>query len=120
MMKRIIVSLLAVSVGSIGLFGMVGSSTAFQTQQVGANIAQGATVASKQLDLEATDKLPEDGSESSVAIPGLGVLGVLPKLDFGLELLYGDNPGAQSAVPEDDPVEDAEGLRIRGTFKHRF
>ena len=53
-----------------------------------------------------------------LVFPSLGVLGVLPKLDFGLELLYRENQ-PQVVVPEENN-EDAEGLRIKGTLKHRF
>src|SRR5919108_183448 len=38
-------------------------------------------------------KMPEmslgKGAGTEVRIPGIGTVGVLPKLDFGLELLYG-------------------------------
>lgn len=59
---------------------------------------------------------PEAGTE--IRIPGLGKLGVLPKMDFGLELLYGaaeNQPTGQpdAAKPEDD-------LMVRGSVKHRF
>jgi hypothetical protein len=58
----------------------------------------------------------ETGTE--IRIPGLGKLGVLPKMDFGLELLYGaaENQAAgqsEAAKPEDD-------LMVRGSVKHRF
>lgn len=55
-------------------------------------------------------------SGTEVRIPGIGSVGVLPKLDFGLELLYGANES--QGVPEEksDPSE----LQIRGTLKHRF
>lgn len=48
-------------------------------------------------------------------IPGLGEKGVLPKLNFGLELLY----SAQDADPaiEDQPADD---VTIKGTLRHKF
>lgn len=58
----------------------------------------------------------ERGTE--VSIPGLGKLGVLPKMDFGLELLYGAN-GQQEKL-ENDPGPETDDLRIRGSVKHRF
>jgi hypothetical protein len=72
----------------------------------------------KPLDLSGeTAAKPDTGTE--IRIPGLGKLGVLPKMDFGLELLYGaadpKPAGPPEAVP--DPSED---LTIRGTVKHRF
>ncbi len=53
---------------------------------------------------------------TEVRIPGIGTVGVLPKLDFGLELLYGANEpkgGTQDTNQADD-------VQIRGTIKHRF
>src|SRR5262245_42958815 len=53
---------------------------------------------------------------TEVRIPGLGTVGVLPKLDFGLELLYGANE--QRGLPQDKT--DPDDVQIRGTIKHRF
>jgi hypothetical protein len=60
---------------------------------------------------------PETGTE--IRIPGLGKLGVLPKMDFGLELLYGAAEGQPSGepVPAANPDDD---LTVRGSVKHRF
>ena len=55
-------------------------------------------------------------SGTEVRIPGIGTVGILPKLDFGLELLYGANE--PKGVPQ-DPVQ-ADDVQIRGTIKHRF
>jgi hypothetical protein len=63
-------------------------------------------------------KVPEVsiGSGTEVRIPGLGSVGVLPKLDFGLELLYG--AGEPKGMPADRT--DQDDVQIRGTIKHRF
>ncbi len=56
-----------------------------------------------------------------VAIPGLGKLGVIPKLDFGLDLLYGDDankPAIDEGLKSND--QNSDDLRIRGSIKHRF
>lgn len=60
---------------------------------------------------------PEAGTE--IRIPGLGKLGVLPKMDFGLELLYGaaENQPAGAPTPAANPEDD---LTVRGSVKHRF
>lgn len=55
-------------------------------------------------------------SGTEVRIPGLGTVGILPKLDFGLELLYGANE--QRGMPQDK--SDPDDVQIRGTIKHRF
>jgi hypothetical protein len=60
---------------------------------------------------------PSTGTE--VRIPGLGKLGILPKLDFGLELLYGVNEQSfddQRLRPESGD----DSLGVRGTVRHRF
>ncbi len=52
---------------------------------------------------------------TEIKVPGLGTIGALPKLDFGLELLYGAT--AQTG-PRDDKQDT--GAQIRGTLKYRF
>ncbi len=57
-------------------------------------------------------------------IPGIGSIGTLPKLDFGLELLYGSKsvPDAlqldQHSLDQHNP-EDS-GMQIKGTLSHKF
>ena len=53
---------------------------------------------------------------TEVRIPGLGRLGVLPKMDFGLELLYGAADPKQPEATE----PSTDGVVVRGTVKHRF
>ena len=55
------------------------------------------------------------GTGTEIRIPGIGKLGVLPKLDFGLELLYG---AGRPMLKEEDAVPDD--LIIRGSVKKRF
>lgn len=58
----------------------------------------------------------ETGTE--IRIPGLGKLGTLPKMDFGLELLYG---AAEGKAPQQSPdIEEDQDLTIRGSVKHKF
>ena len=53
-----------------------------------------------------------------ISIPGLGRLGMLPKMDFGLELLYGGGDEHEPAANlQDAPLDD---LAIRGSVKHNF
>jgi hypothetical protein len=64
----------------------------------------------------------KDGG-TEVKIPGIGSVGKLPKLDFGLELLYGarsapetlqlDQHNGDQHVPEND-------MQIKGTLSHKF
>ena len=55
--------------------------------------------------------------ETELNIPGIGSVGSLPKLDFGLELLYGGGSGPAPEKPLDDKNDD---VLIKGTIKHRF
>jgi hypothetical protein len=57
-------------------------------------------------------------SGTELTIPGIGSVGTLPKLDFGLELLYGsknvpDTPQLDQQRPEND-------MQIKGTLSHKF
>jgi hypothetical protein len=74
----------------------------------------------RQLDLGTSEERLPKRSGTEVRIPGLGKLGVLPKLDFGLELLYGvtEEKRLEDEKGPQDPSED--GVQIRGTLKHRF
>lgn len=98
-------------------------SLAFQEQKAGSAPAQLQKSADAPLEsrLNLSDELATSNAETGteIRIPGLGKLGVLPKMDFGLELLYG---AADQKLP-DGPVETAptpDDLLIRGTMKHRF
>ena len=55
-------------------------------------------------------------SGTEVRIPGIGTVGILPKLDFGLELLYGANEPKGTPLDQSSPDD----VQIRGTIKHRF
>lgn len=57
------------------------------------------------------------GEGTEVKIPGIGTVGTLPKLDFGLELLYGANGEGQTS---EKPAPSNDDVLIRGTLKHRF
>jgi hypothetical protein len=54
---------------------------------------------------------------TELSIPGLGSLGTIPKLDFGLDLLYGDKDEATQDRPIDS---DGKDVTIKGTIRHRF
>jgi len=71
----------------------------------------------KNLNLKMPQMSIGQGTGTEVKIPGFGTVGVLPKLDFGLELLYGATD-ARGTRP-DDKSEPSD-VQIRGTIKHRF
>ena len=119
-------------IGATVICAMIGSAHAFQQSAEGGEQGQPAQAtvgkrggdAAQNLKLSPETLLPgaksKDGTE--VRIPGLGRLGVLPKLDFGLELLYGatEQPAKSDPALEGRSGESEDDLRIRGTFKHRF
>ena len=95
------------------VFGIV-SQAAFAFQETNSGAATTAPAAGAKLgvpDASAPAKGPE------IRVPGLGTIGALPKLDFGLELLYGAT-GTPAAGPREDKSES--GAQIRGTLKYRF
>ena len=102
------------------------SAVAFQETTVGGGEQQAPSAPALEMPKASVDDpkgLNLSGSEltlgrtpgTEVRIPGLGSVGVLPKLDFGLELLYGAN---EPKGPQPDKTDDD--VQIRGTIKHRF
>ncbi len=55
---------------------------------------------------------------TDVTIPGFGTVATLPKLDFGLELLYGPKNGPE-ALQLDQHAPDSD-MQIKGTLSHKF
>ena len=102
---------------------------AFQQQNIGGSAAEANQANSgKQTnentplqELVGSSSTPSRNSTSegqSISIPGLGTVGVLPKMDFGLELLYGNKTSEE--VTREPAVEESNDIRIRGSIKHRF
>jgi hypothetical protein len=61
---------------------------------------------------------PDDGSGGTeLKIPGVGSIGTLPKLDFGLELLYGGDSEQGTNSAGSDQKDD---VLIKGKIRHRF
>ncbi|MFT3730863.1 MAG: hypothetical protein QM780_05455 [Hyphomicrobium sp.] len=64
----------------------------------------------------------ETGTE--IRIPGLGKIGTLPKMDFGLDLLYGaaedDNAKTTPDFQNGKDDDEKRDLMIHGSVKHRF
>ena len=109
------------AIGAVALSLMGSAALAFQETKGGAAAGQApaAQQQNKVLDLGSEAPIAKP-SGTEVRIPGLGRLGVLPKLDFGLELLYGvnDDKRLESEKIPQDPADD--GVQIRGSVKHRF
>jgi len=108
--------------GIIGAGLLAFASTAvlaFEEQQVGGPAGKGPAAGAAAVEPAAPITLPVPASPGTeIRIPGLGKLGVIPKLDFGLELLYGAND-VKRKVEEKTEEEDSQVL-IRGTLKRKF
>ena len=86
---------------------------------------QQLTLPGKTLPQGPVDPLAITGKDkgTEVTIPGIGTVGKLPKLDFGLELLYGarsapeplqlDQHSLDQRLPEND-------MKIKGTLSYKF
>jgi hypothetical protein len=118
---------LIAAAGLVGILALPALAFQENTQGGEANPEKPAAVAPLEAPKTAVEpgkglslKMPEvsigKGSGTEVRIPGIGAVGVLPKLDFGLELLYG---ATESRGRPDDRSEPSD-VQIRGTIKHRF
>lgn len=71
---------------------------------------------------ESAPSKTDTGTE--IRIPGLGKIGTLPKMDFGLDLLYGavedDNTKTTPDFSNSQDEDEKRDLMIHGTVKHRF
>jgi hypothetical protein len=132
--KRYTVAAVALCALGLGLMGP--TALAFEETTVGAGSAKAPAAPVLELPKELPKGVAEPGKAlgepakglslttpeiqlapgTEVRIPGLGTVGVLPKLDFGLELLYG-------ASEQKGPFQDkgsTDDVQLRGTIKHRF
>ena len=134
--KRYIAAAVGLGVGLGFLGSMTPAALAFEETTIGTGEAKSPTA---QV-LEAPKGLPKDGTDAAkgmgeagkglslttpelqlstpgteVRIPGIGTVGVLPKLDFGLELLYSNEQ--KGPFPDKSSPDD---VQLRGTIKHRF
>jgi hypothetical protein len=95
-------------------------SQAFEERWIGGSQGQPAAGAANinlpGLNLKMPDLSPGKDAGTEVRIPGVGSVGVLPKLDFGLELLYGTNESG----PRPDEKSQPSDMQLRATIKHRF
>jgi hypothetical protein len=101
----------------VALIGLSTAAFAFQEQRAGSGAPASAPSAPVELGSSGPASIkPSVGPD--VLIPGLGKLGSLPKMDFGLELLYG---AAEQKLQDQTPREEnRDDLMIRGTVKHNF
>jgi hypothetical protein len=97
-----------------------GVAFALEEQRV-APAAETPAAASQNVAPQVGAQVPAPAAKSEagteIRIPGLGKLGTLPKMDFGLELLYGAADGKSATEPVGEENQD---LTIRGSVKHKF
>ena len=95
-----------------------GSAAAFQEQrQAPAPAAPSKAAPSEQAPAVSAPVVPQ-GTE--VRVPGFGRLGTLPKIDFGLELLYGGADPQRQMAPAAPTGDPTDGMALRGSIKHKF
>ena len=103
-----------------GLLGIVSQAAlAFTETTSGGQTAApaGSSKAVPGVDLSTPPAARTIGPE--IKLPGLGTIGALPKLDFGLELLYGASPQNNPQLDKNDRNDKGD-AQIRGTLKYRF
>lgn len=101
-------------VAIIALLLSAGQAYAFQETELPSADVPGAKAGAPAADYAAPDLKSRSEEGTSITIPGLGKIGTLPKLDFGLELLY------QEDEPQDIAPQGDDGLSIKGRLKHSF
>jgi hypothetical protein len=100
----------------VALVAASSASYAFQEQQATSPRQQETQSEAAAVPL-APDSAPTVKG-TPVRIPGLGTLGVIPKMDFGLDLLYG---ATEPANKRPDPSKtEQDDVLVGGRIKHKF
>jgi hypothetical protein len=107
---------LKISLAVLTLAVASSAAYAFQEQQVAPQAETQAAPAQVAAPL-AADAVP-GAKGTAVRIPGLGTLGVIPKMDFGLELLYG--AADQATKRPDANKTEQDDVLVGGRLKHKF
>ena len=68
----------------------------------------------------ASPEVRKDEKGPVIKVPGFGRIGELPKLDFGLDLLYGASPEEREQKRRIDPNNKDDDLTVKGSIKYRY
>lgn len=106
-MKRIVIL-----AAGCGLLAFASVSFAFEEQKMApSGGASAPTAGASSGGVSLTDPgvaLPRASAGTKIRVPGLGVIGEIPKMDFGLELLYG------ASQPKASDNDRNEGTGVMG------
>jgi hypothetical protein len=85
-------------------------------------IAPGISGQTPQFDLNDPSVASGKSKGTDVTIPGFGTIATLPKLDFGLELLYGPKGGPETYQYQLEQRDQRapDDMQIKGTLSHKF
>lgn len=107
---------IAILATTTGLLAFATVSFAFEEQKVkpsGPATQAGSPGAAPDLTLvDPGIAMPRASAGTKIRVPGLGVIGEIPKMDFGLELLYG---ASQPKQYESDRNNEGTGVMGRVT-----
>jgi hypothetical protein len=98
----------------VALISVSTAAYAFQEQQA---VSPRTQETSPQLTAPLSPDATPGARGTPVRIPGLGTLGVIPKMDFGLDLLYG---AAESSKRTDPTKSEQDDVLVGGRIKHKF
>ncbi len=103
------------------LLGISSASMAFEEQKMQRGAAQPTQAApaagSTSLGITTPELSSKKDSGTKIRVPGLGIIGEIPKMDFGLELLYGANqPKPPLSIDRDSEASGVMG-RVRVPLK---
>lgn len=95
------------------LAGLSTATFAFEEQKAGGNSgssgATGSVTGGGALGITTPDLKAKPEAGTKIRVPGLGIIGEIPKMDFGLELLY----GASQNKPLEGDRNEANGVMLR-------
>jgi len=106
--------------GMLAAVAAAASTNVFSMEEQRGAIPGGVSVPDAPKAQEQDTSAPAKSQGTEIRIPGLGKIGTLPKMDFGLDLLYGAAEDTNRAADPDANSDDQKDLMIHGSVRHRF